>query len=356
MDLKKLDKNTQTWIIIGVVIIVLLIIPIKIPYKITIPGKVLSSKEWLITRDVEGRLMTSLVNNRSGVHESYGVISFERGDAMHFNMHPAIISGSSISTEDTIAILYSNESEKQLSSLKASLESQIAMLEVSKSAEKEALISEAEQGVLYAERQFIEQGKIYKRQKGLYEKELISEEEFDLSKGALDLFRINVEIAKERLKNVTTGEKPEQIELIKTNIEGLQEEIDIMEQRFSDYIIRSPISGKINRVFSSDTLLTISDTSEFIIIMPVQWDYKDYLRKDQVVEFDLKDDTSPAGKIITLENSAGIINQDVVTLVTASYSGDNLNFRPGLLIECTIICDELTIREHIFRFIGTLLN
>jgi hypothetical protein len=356
MDLKKLDKPTLTWIIIVFVILVVLVIPVRIPYKITTPGKVLPSKEWLITKDMEGRLMTSLINNRSGMYESYGVVSFERGDAMNFRMNPGISAGTSVNTTDTIGVLYSNASEKQLMNLKASLESQIAQLEVSRSGEKEAIISEAKQAVLYAERQYLEQEKIYNRQKGLYEKELISEEEFDLSKGALDLFRINVEIAKERLKNVTTGEKPEQIDLVKTNIEGLKDEISILEQRFSDFVIQSPINGTINRVFSRDTLLTISDTTEFIVIMPVQWEYKNYIRKDQIVEFDLKDNSTTTGKVIALEKSAGLLNQDVVTIVTASYSGDNLNFMPGLFIECSIICDELTIRQHLFRFIKAMLR
>ena len=356
MDPKKLDKASLTWIIIAAVILVVLFIPIRIPYKITIPGKVLPSKEWMITKDVEGRLMTSLINNRSGVHESYGVISFERGDAMNFRVNPGISAGTGVNTSDTIGILYSNESEKRLINLKAGLQSQMALLEVSRSEEKEAIVSEAEKGVLYAERQYKEQEKIYKRQKDLYEKELISEEEFDLSKEALDLFRINVEIAKERLKNVTTGEKPEQIDLIKTNIEGLRNEISVLEQRFSDYVIQSPINGTVNRVFSNDTLLTVSDTTEFIVIMPVQWEYKNYVRKDQTVEFNLKDSSYPTGKIISLEKYAGLINQKVVTLVTASYTGNNLNFMPGLLIECSIICDELTIRQHLFRFIEAIFK
>jgi hypothetical protein len=356
MSFNKLDKSSRTWIIIAAVLVVVLLIPIKIPYKITVPGKVLPAKEWLIEKDVEGRLMTSLINNRAGVHESFAVRSFERGDAIHFSLRPEIVSGAAVSTIDTVGIIYSNESEKQLINLKASLQSQMALLEVSSSKEKEALVKEAEQGVLYAERQYIEQEKIYKRQKGMREKELISEEEFDLSRGTLDLFRINIDIAKERLNNVSTGEKQEQLDLIKTNIRGLQDEISVLEQKFSDYIIQSPINGSVNRVFSSDTLVIISDNTEYIVFMPLQWDYKEYIKEDQTVEFDLMDGSNTTGKIIALENSAKIIGQDVVSFATASYTGDNMNFMPGLLIECSVNCGELTPREHLFRFIESMLK
>jgi hypothetical protein len=354
MTLKNIDKTTLTWIIIAAILIVVLLIPIQIPYKITTPGKVLASKEWLISKDVEGRLMTSLINNKAGVHESYGVRSFERGDAMHFRLHPGIASGAAVTTVDTVGIIYSNESEKRLTNLKASLQSQKALLEVTNTGEKEALIKEAEQSVMYAERKLIEQQKIFNRDKGMYEKKLLSQEDYDLSKGALDLFRINVEIAKERLNNVRTGQKQEQIDLIKTNIEGLQKEIRILEQKFSDYVIQSPINGIVNRVFSSDTLIIISDTSEYIVYIPVQMDYRDYVKKDQTVEFTLNDKYSASGKIISLEKSAGIIGQDVVSFVTASYTGNEVNFMPGLLIECSIVCDELTPRQHLLRFFESL--
>jgi len=105
-----------------------------------------------------------------------------------------------------------------------------------------------------------------------------------------------------------------------------------MEQRFSDYIIQSPIDGMVNRVFSSDTLLIVSDTTEFIVLMPIQWDYKEFVKKDQIVEFDLQDRSSPTGKIISLEKSAKLIGHNLVSFVIAEYSGDNVNFMPGLLI------------------------
>lgn len=355
MSIKKIDKTTWTWIIILVLLIVVLLIPLQLPYKITVPGKVLPTKEWLLYKDTEGRLMTSLINHKSGVHESYSVRSFQRGDAIQFSLNPNIFAGASVTTSDTVGIIYSNETEKQLINLKANLQSQTALLDVNESKEKEALISEAKQGVVFAERQFVEQQKIYYRQKGLFDKELISEQEFDLSKGALDLFRINIEIAKERLNNVTTGEKQEQIDLIMTNINGLQEEIGILEQRFSDYIIQSPINGTVNRVFSSDTLLIVSDISEYIVYMPVQWNYKNYVKKDLTVEFDLQDRSSTFGKILAVENSAELIDQNIVSLTIATYSGKNTNFVPGLLLECSIICDDLTPRQHIFRFMESLL-
>jgi len=356
MSIKKIDKTTWTWIIIFLLLIVVLLIPIQLPYKITVPGKVLPTKEWLLYKDSEGRLMTSLVNHRAGVHESYSVRSFQRGDAIQFILNPGISAGASVTISDTIGVIYSNETEKQLINLKANLQSQNALLNVNESKEKEALISEAKQGVAFAERQFEEQQKIYLRQKGLFDKELISEQEFDLSKGALDLFRINIEIAKERLNSVTTGEKQEQIDLVKTNINGLQNEISILEQRFSDYVIQSPVNGTVNRVFSSDTLLIVSDTTEYIVYMPIQWNYKEYVKKDQSVEFDLQDRSSTYGKILAVENSAELIDRNIVSFATATYSGKNTNFIPGLLLECSIICDELTPRQHLFRFLESLLN
>ena len=99
-------------------LIVVLLLPFQIPYKITVPGKVLPTKEWLVVKGTDGRLMTSLINHKAGVHENYAVRLFERGDAVQFSFNPNIVAGSSVSTNDTIGVIYSNESQKQLINLK----------------------------------------------------------------------------------------------------------------------------------------------------------------------------------------------------------------------------------------------
>jgi len=56
------------------------------------------------------------------------------------------------------------------------------------------------------------------RTEALYNKGLVSQEEYDIVKGSYDLYEINIAISKARLEAVETGVKKEEIGLIKSQI------------------------------------------------------------------------------------------------------------------------------------------
>ena len=62
-----------------------------------------------------------------------------------------------------------------------------------------------------------------------------------------------------------------------------------------------------------------------------------------------------AGHASVMDRAKEATGKVIVSFVTAAYSGENVNFMPGLLIECSIICDDLTPRQHLFRFFESLL-
>lgn len=347
------NKNTISWIVIFTVLLLIVLIPVELPHNISVKGKIYPAKQWMLVKGRDGDLMTTLFNYKKGVNENFGVTQFERGDAVEFSLSERIISGTSVSPDDTLGMIYSNTTEKELIELRSELAVDSALLKVNISEEKEAIVKSEEQRLEYARKQLEEQQKVFRRQKSLYEKQLISEEEYEVAEGAIELFKINVEIAKERLQTVSTGAKEEEVNLVRSRIVGLKNRIDILERKFSDLVIQSPVSGIINRGFSGDTLLTISDTTDFITFIPVKIDDYKFVKPQQKIVFeDMESKKTVLAEIQSIDRSIKSGLQSQYFVATAIIKTKKSALLPGLVLNGEIIGETILLRDYLFNIIN----
>ena len=350
-------KSLIIWIVVISVIVLLLILPIKLNYTLYVKGKILPVKEWIIYKGTDGRLTSLLTNYKTGINQSYDVTLFDRGDAMKFTFNDALRSGTQINADDTIAIVYSNEIERQIENLKGEVVSAKASLVLNATGEKESIINQEKKNLEYAIRQTAEQKKILDRTETLYNKGLVSQEEYDIVKGSYDLNEINIAISKARLEAVETGVKKEQIGLIKSQIIFLEKELDVMQKRFKGFTIISPINGTVSRKTNSDTLMIISDVSEFILINPVKVNDKKYISDSAQVDV-LINQTGEKIKanVYEIDNSVQIINGIQVVTVTSKINGNNKDLYPSLMVDCYIHTGSLSPLQYLFRVWNRMVN
>ena len=350
MEINSTKKSYIALYTIAGILLVSFIIPFKIPFSVKTMGKVLPIREWVISKGPDGRLITILTNNKTGMSKNYTVSQFERGDAIQFKLNPDIISGKAISKNDTIAVLYSNEIDRQIAELKGQLDIANASLIMYSSGEKEPVIQELTNKVEYLKTQAAEQNKIYNRKKSLYEKKLISQEEYDIAKSTMELNNINIVIAEAQLKTGQSGAKQEQIGYIKSQIISLKNQIDVLKKRTDQYTLLSQINGLVRRKTSGDTLLIVSDTSEYVIIMPVKWEERNYIFPGQKIEVSFSSSKLvPEAKLYRFDNTVYTLSGRQVFLVFG-YADKNISeFAPGLLIECSIKCGDVSPLEYLKR-------
>ena len=348
-----LNPNLVTWLIILFVLILAFIIPIEIPNNISVKGKIYPAKEWILTKGTDGQLVTTLFNYKKGVGENFTVAQFERGDAVEFSFSDQVYSGNSISLNDTIGIIYSNFTEKELIDLRSALAVDSALLRVNMSEQKESVVKSEEQKLEYAKSQLDEQQKIYRRQKSLYEKNLISQEEFEVAESAIELFTINVDIAEERLRTVLTGAKKEEIDLIKSRMRGLSRQIDMLEKKFSEFVIQSPVKGVVSRIFASDTLLTIYDTTDYIAVVPIHINDLKFSQVGQYIEFeDIDKVRMLKAEIVQIDKSVKSSINAQYFLASADFNGDNKYLLPGLVLKGKLKSEPLILRDLLLDFIN----
>lgn len=348
-------KNKYIIISIAIVFIFLILLPIKYPITIKTKGKMLAYKSWVISKGTDGRLLTSLTNNLSGISNNYTITQFERGDAVQFKLNDKILNDTTILQGDTIGFIISNEIQKDIERLRGQLETAKASLKVQTSSEKESIIAAEKNKLAFAQKELDEQTKLFERSKQLYERDLISRQDYEAAEAKYELAKINIEIAKQVLRTVESGAKEEEVKLTATTIDALENEIKILQSRYESNNIISPINGIVNRAFSSDTLLIINDTSKYVILLPVKWQESLKLSKEQNVNiYDDYITEIAKGKIVSIENSVKVINQTQYVITTVLLEDKIKNYKPGLIVNCEIEIGNVTATEFILNFLQTL--
>jgi multidrug resistance efflux pump len=314
-------------------------------------------KTWILTKGLEGRLFTSLTDNSNGISTEFSVSEFERGDPIQFKLNIPVIKKSSVSKGDTIGFVISTQLERELEQLKGELESTRALLKLQKSSEKESIVEEEKRKLDFAEKELEEQSKIYNRKLKLVERDLISREEFEADEARYELAKINIKIAKERLRTVQSGARQEEINLTNAQINALENEIKVLKTKFVSNNIVSPIDGVVNRLFSSDTLLMINDTSQLVVLMPVKWSDAQKIHLGQVVQITNQDvDEIISGKIIGIENSLLTIGGSQYLLATVLFKEKATKLMPGLNVDCSIQCESKTAYSIVTDFFNPIFN
>lgn len=337
-------------ILVLVIFTLLFALPINLEYKLKVQGKLLPVKEWMMYKGTDGRLTSILTDYKLGINQSYDVTLFDRGDAIQFVLSSALHSGASIRIKDTIALVYSNEIERQIENLKGQIISAQALLSLNLTGEKEAIINQEKNNLVYAEKKATEQKKILDRLEALYKKGLASQEEYEVAKGTNELNQINILIAESRLNSVQTGSKAEQISYIKSQISALEKELTVIKKRYEGFTLLSPISGVVNRKTNSDTLIIISDTTEFVIISPIKIQDKKFIFPLQKVEIYLNNVLQDVkAHIIEVSSKVQILNGYQVVTALTSIESKSSDLMPGLFIDCYINTGSLTPIQYLER-------
>lgn len=352
-----LNSNKKIFIWGGLILIILLflILPIEIKYNIYVKGKLLPVKEWMIYKGTDGRLTSLITNYRTGINESYDVTLFDRGDAMKFSFNQNLFSGARLQSNDTVAVVYSNEIERQIEDLKGEILSAKASLTLNITGEKDAIIEQENKTLDYSIKQAEEQKKILDRVKILFEKGLASQEEYEIAKGTYELYVINSSISKARLQSVQTGAKREQVGLIKSQISALENELAILQKRFNGFTITSPIDGIVNRKTNSDTLMIIADDSKYVLLCPIKVQDSKFISNTASIEIKT-DDESVLAKVYEKDKNVKIVNGIQVVTLSADVYKNDIELSPDMIVDCYIDAGDLSPMEYIVRIWQRMVN
>jgi hypothetical protein len=330
-------------------IFIILLIEVKVNQSINTLFEVNPSQKWVLARGNEGQIISSVTDNKSVVSNNISIVQFERGESMNFHLVQSILSRSTISKGDTVAIMYSSRLQERLTKLKGELLVAQADLVAKSTGEKQPLIEEERKKVEYTEAK-IQQKKIYfERAQELFGKSYISKEEFDACQWELRQAEIENEINKAQLQVYLSGSKHEDLQVLRATIKSFLNEIELLEKRIQDFILRSPIQGDIVRELSNDTLLVVSNTSCLILNAPIRYEKTSYLTEGEKVRIVLKNVPKELeGTLIAISKEAKTISGVQILYSRIAIDTNEYRLVPGLVLGGEIILPKVTVFEYLY--------
>lgn len=284
----------------------------------------------------------------------FSVTEFQRGELAGFRVNDKILSQEFINAGDTIGIINSSDEERRYVELLAELQVQKSLLKVHSTGEKPETVQMAYEEMIKAERELETQQKMTDRNEILFNDSVIAAEEYELSQNELLIKQQNRNIARSNFEAVSTGAKEEQLNFLMASINALELQLGQVENRLQSFHILSPVDGKISgrRAIQpgEEIMISISDNSKRLVILPVEIHQLPYIEAGQQVV--LKTGilgVSLTANIISVDNVVQMVDQRQNVFITALLNEDGPDIIPGMIVDASIRCGMVSVADYFKR-------
>ena len=274
-------------LIIGsILLVVIVVVVFFIPFPHQVGGDVVisPSAEYTIYHMTEqGRLELTL--RTSGVERSFSSehIMLTTGDLAVLRLVPLVSEGDTIRAGDTLATILSSQVSTSLESAQAELQRLQNEIALAKAPPKPEEVASAQATVNAVKAQVEQLTKDIDRNKSLYEKKLISNQELEQSESALNVAQSTLEEAKAKLKLVKSPPKPEEIDILESKLSSQKATIKYLSAQEAAQAVISPIDGRVVAYYRKNMLLKVADLSRVEVVIPITDNFLDLVTVGAVV-------------------------------------------------------------------------
>ncbi len=342
-------------VLVGIVL--LLILPVRVPRSVSAVGVLAPSREWQVVRLTGGRLEVTLYEHAAGTTRSILIHQFEREDAVSVELLHDRFPGGFVSKGDTLAFVHSADLALQLAELDGSLGEARASLDVFRTGEKSSIVQQAREDRARARADYEGLNKTRERARRMFGSGALSQQELDEAERAADAAAAAVASADARVKALSTGAKDEQVRYSRSLIESLARQRSALDRKLSFFCLQAPFTGKIYRTVFSDTLIRLGDPSSFVVVMNVPWTEHAVIHEGAPVSVAASGlNAVLPGRVVVKSDVVQTRNGRQVTAVVAQVSENTGELTPGLPVSCTMDCGDMPLREWLLDRLGHMLR
>jgi hypothetical protein len=342
-------KKIQLYGVISAALAVLITVSvfIKMPYSYSLQGKIMSGHEWMLIRQNDGSLAGITRNNIKGIIQNYSAYQIDRGDMIWFSVNPGMRTGIQLSTKDTLGIFTSSFLLEELAELQGQLDVAYATLEVNRTGEKSSMLEEAENTYMLNLEKAKVQKQILERQTSLFADNLVSTQDYDITKGQTRVAELEVQAAEARLQSLKTGAKIQEINLNRVEIQAIERNLETLKNRINHLYLVSPVCGDLHLEIANDTLMIVSDTMR-VVILPVPIEYFNEISVGQRVSVrEPYNGDTLFGKVIRVEKIFRIVARQQVFLVTTLLENAGSGLPVNLIVSASIEAEPRSVWRYL---------
>jgi len=352
-----IKKNKERKVIIGVlafiaVVVLLLVSGIKVPNSLSIFAEVQPLQKWQLIKGTDGQLTSVLMDYETGFSNAFGVTQFQRGESMVFTFAESIKNKQKVSEGDTIGVIRSSDVEENLVKLEGELSVAKAELQANKTGEKAPLITEAKNRLEFAKAKLGQKKDTFKRNEQLFQKGFLPQEQYETDLWEIKQLEIEISIYQSQLEAITSGLKPETLNLLESKITALSQELNALKQRAKNFVVVAPINGTISRSFSSDTLLSILNVDNVVVNVPLKVEYKDVLKEGSAVSVSFAEyDTPFKARLLSLSKEVKMLNREQVVVAVIMVENLERHLLPGMITPGKLHLEPVTVWTYLSNYI-----
>jgi ribosome-binding ATPase YchF (GTP1/OBG family) len=270
---------------------------------------------------------------------------------MVLKINSNLTNGQFVEKGDTIGVIYSSSQQKNLVELNGELDVLTASLEVSISGEKKTEVIESELRLEMAKSEYAKQSKILERLNKQLNKEIIAEEVYETASDELIILENAVKVCQAELESSISGEKEETINMLKKQIIATKNKISfLLNEIDSKNSIVVPFMGRIERSFSEDTLIVISNIESGIALIPIDLEEAKYIELNAKVSFSSTNSSELlTGVVCTKHPVMQIIGGKQCVLVLANIQNISSDFISGMITQAEINCSDVNLQTYLKR-------
>lgn len=325
---------------------------IEVPFQIKTYSEVFPNQKWLLTRGKGGEIISNVIDYTQGHTIKYDISNFERGEVVSVDFLNYLAEKKQFKKGDTIIFIKSSEVLNQLALAEGELNVAIADLKAQDSPQKAPLIDEAEARLKYINEKVQAQNILFKRTEQLYQKGLTSQQEYELQEGIYNLLKIEQNINAAQVKNLTTGVKKEDIQLLQSRIDAARATLTALKHQQKQHLVISPIEGKVISSYSPDTLLHVSDFDEVVLHVPVKIiDLKEFTPGQLLTISNVLTDEIFNGKVLSVEKEVHLVNLQQVVFISVLVNNTKGTLLPGMILENNLNLRKTSLLDQIIRMV-----
>ncbi len=339
-------------LIILLILLAALFAPFKIPFAAESIGRVFPAREWQLVQDQTGRISSVIRDYRLGSTQQIDAYQFEQGDisGLSFDL-PA---DRFVHVGDTVVRMYSIRQNEEIQNIQAQLALYNAQLRADVTGDKPPVVQEAENRLHFAEQDLVLREKTYRIKKPLWEQKLIALTEYQEVENAYELAKIQVEINRKTLENVTTGLKNESVGITQAQLQGLKNRLEILRRKGLSFVLRAPFSGWIVPAALPEEQLILQQCDEYVVQIPIKVEYLPYLNDSTAITVtDVQTRRSFPAKLLQTGTKVEVLDNRQVSLLTAVLKPDSTGarFSTGVSALCRLDFGTVHQREFLRRIL-----
>lgn len=319
--------------------VAVLLAPVEIERPVRGQGRVLPAQEWVLARTGDGAVTATLRDLRTGAVTTTFSAAPERGDAVRFDLTAV---GEAVRAGEPVGAFASGEAALELAALRGEIEAAEAGLRLSRAGARAEVVRAAEEQVRQAEAEREQAARAAARQRELFEQGLAAAHAVEAAEEAAAAAQAAVAVAAAEREVVALGPRPEAVGVAEARVAQLRAEAAQLRARRAMDAITAPISGRVQRVFSPDTLLFVADTSAYHVLVPVRWEDRRRVRVGAAVTLATGDAEPARARVTDVAPAAPTHRGQAFLVATAEVVGGAERLVPGLRVPVAIAAEPAT--------------